>query len=345
MADRFQCPTCEAIRDVETVERDEKATVKGREISFKARLSRCTVCGNDFETPEQLDANIGAAREAYARLCEAPSPAELVSLRSRYGASQKAFGLILGFGELTMNSYEKGAPPDSTNRLLLRLAENPVTFRAMYEVNRERIGAIQRQRIESSEGYRSAESPQRDGSRVSYDEKTDVLRVRLDDRRQDVLNQRISHDVVLDIGPDDHIVGIEIMNASRNLRLNTILPARDRESRGEQMAPDSKRHSRMNPDLSVSRELIGAFCRKHGIRKLAVFGSALGQDFGPASDVDVLVEFEHDRIPGLLGIARLERELSPVFGGRKVDLRTPQDLSRYFRQSVIEEAEVQYAQG
>ena len=158
MADRISCPSCEAVRDVEVVERDEKVTIKGREVPFRARFSRCTLCGKEFETPERLDANLLAAREAYAHLYEAPTPAQLVSLRSRYGASQKAFGLILGFGELTMNSYEKGASPDSTNRLLLRLAENPVIFRAMYELNRDRIGAIQRQRIESSQGYRSAAS-------------------------------------------------------------------------------------------------------------------------------------------------------------------------------------------
>jgi predicted nucleotidyltransferase len=101
----------------------------------------------------------------------------------------------------------------------------------------------------------------------------------------------------------------------------------------------------MNKDLSVPRERIEAFCRKHGIRRLAIFGSALRDDFRPDSDVDVLVEFQPHRIPGLLGVARLERELSPLFGGRKVDLRTPEDLSRYFRRSVVEEAEVQYAQG
>jgi predicted nucleotidyltransferase len=101
----------------------------------------------------------------------------------------------------------------------------------------------------------------------------------------------------------------------------------------------------MNKDLSVPRERIAAFCRKHGIRRLAIFGSALRDDFRPDSDVDVLVEFQPDRIPGLLGVARLERELSPLFGGRKVDLRTPEDLSRYFRRGVVEEAEVQYAQG
>ena len=90
----------------------------------------------------------------------------------------------------------------------------------------------------------------------------------------------------------------------------------------------------------MSSERIAAFCREHGVRRLAVFGSALRDDRRPDSDIDVLVEFESDRTPGLLGIARLERELSPAFGGRRVDLRTPEDLSRYFRQSVIKGAEV-----
>lgn len=101
----------------------------------------------------------------------------------------------------------------------------------------------------------------------------------------------------------------------------------------------------MNPNISIPRERLAIFCRKHGIRRLAIFGSALRDDFRTDSDVHVFVEFEPDRIPGLLGVARLERELSCLLGGLKVDLRTPEDLSRYFRQSVIEEAEVQYAQG
>ena len=79
--------------------------------------------------------------------------------------------------------------------------------------------------------------------------------------------------------------------------------------------------------------------------RLAVFGSALRQDFRPESDVDVLVEFEPDRVPGLLGIAAMELELSEIFSGRKVDLRTPEDLSPCFRQDVWDTAEVQYAQG
>jgi DNA-binding transcriptional regulator YiaG len=108
------------------------------------------------EAPGQLDGNLIAARETYERMYESPSPSELVELRTRYGASQKAFGLILGFGELTMNNYERGAVPDSTNRPLIKLAAYPVIFKAMYNLNSSRIGAIQRQRIEASEAFKSA---------------------------------------------------------------------------------------------------------------------------------------------------------------------------------------------
>jgi len=100
----------------------------------------------------------------------------------------------------------------------------------------------------------------------------------------------------------------------------------------------------VNQRISFPRERLAEFCRAHGITRLAVFGSALRGDFGPDSDVDILVEFQPERIPGLLGMARLERELSALLGGVKVDLRTPEDLSRYFRKQVVEEAEVQYAQ-
>jgi len=99
----------------------------------------------------------------------------------------------------------------------------------------------------------------------------------------------------------------------------------------------------MNAHLAVPRADLAAFCRAHGIRRLALFGSALREDFGPDSDIDLLVEFEPDRIPGLLGIAGMEIKLSDLFAGRKVDLRTAEDLSPYFRQKVLDSAEVQYA--
>ena len=101
----------------------------------------------------------------------------------------------------------------------------------------------------------------------------------------------------------------------------------------------------MNNHIILPKEQIADFCRRRHIRRLAVFGSALRSDFNESSDIDILVEFEPENIPGLFGMARMERELSALWGGRKVDLRTPEDLSRYFRQEVLNEAEVQYAQG
>lgn len=158
MSNRLPCSRCGTTREVGIVEREEQVTIKGKEISFIARFSRCRTCGNEFEASGQLDANLDAAREAYARLYESPSPEALVALRARYNASQKAFGAILGFGELTMNGYESGNTPDSTNRLLLKLAADPIIFKAMYAINSGKIGTTQRRRIEDSPGFKAASS-------------------------------------------------------------------------------------------------------------------------------------------------------------------------------------------
>ena len=101
----------------------------------------------------------------------------------------------------------------------------------------------------------------------------------------------------------------------------------------------------MDPLVIVPKDLIASFCQERGIDRLAIFGSALGSQFGADSDLDVLVEFGPGRVPGLLGMARIERELSGLFGNRKIDLRTLEDLSIYFRDKVLEEAEVQYERG
>lgn len=85
------------------------------------------------------------------------------------------------------------------------------------------------------------------------------------------------------------------------------------------------------------------FCVKNHITSLAFFGSVLRDDFTPGSDVDVLVEFEPDYVPGLITLAGMEIELAEILG-RKVDLRTSEDLSPYFRQEVVKAAEVQYAE-
>ena len=93
--------------------------------------------------------------------------------------------------------------------------------------------------------------------------------------------------------------------------------------------------------VQMPQDRIADFCRQHHIRKLALFGSVLREDFSPDSDVDVLVEFELGAKVGLLGLARMERELSTIVG-RRVDLNTAGFLSPYFRGEVLREAEVQY---
>lgn len=98
----------------------------------------------------------------------------------------------------------------------------------------------------------------------------------------------------------------------------------------------------MTLPIDIDQLQVEAFCRKHHILKFALFGSVLRDDFGPDSDVDVLVEFDPAHIPTLLDIAGMEEELA-VSLGRKVDIRTPKDLSALFRDDVVRTALVQYA--
>jgi len=97
----------------------------------------------------------------------------------------------------------------------------------------------------------------------------------------------------------------------------------------------------MSPRVTFDQEKLADFCRRHYIRRLALYGSVLRDDFGPSSDVDVLVEFEAGHVPGL-AFFDIEAELSEMLG-RKVDLNTPDCLSRYFREEVLQEAEWCYA--
>ena len=97
----------------------------------------------------------------------------------------------------------------------------------------------------------------------------------------------------------------------------------------------------MNSKISIDPIRLEAFCRRHHIAKLSFFGSVLRDDFGPSSDVDVLVEFERGHTPGL-AFFDMEKELGGLLG-QVVDLHTPKSLSRYFREAVLREAEVHYA--
>ncbi|MFA7235989.1 MAG: nucleotidyltransferase family protein [Phycisphaeraceae bacterium] len=94
--------------------------------------------------------------------------------------------------------------------------------------------------------------------------------------------------------------------------------------------------------IDVPQEAIAAFCRRNRIRRLSLFGSVLREDFRPDSDIDMLVEFEPDARVSLFDVGGMMYELTEMLG-RQVDLRTPADLSRYFRQQVIADSELLYA--
>ncbi|MBI4394013.1 MAG: nucleotidyltransferase family protein [Euryarchaeota archaeon] len=96
--------------------------------------------------------------------------------------------------------------------------------------------------------------------------------------------------------------------------------------------------------IRVDRQAVSHFCRRHHVRRLSLFGSVLTEQFGPASDVDVLVEFEDGHVPGYFALIGLQDELAQILGVREVDLHTPNDLSRHFRDEVLASAEVQYGE-
>ena len=98
----------------------------------------------------------------------------------------------------------------------------------------------------------------------------------------------------------------------------------------------------INPEKIELGKLPTQFCKKNHIARLSFFGSVLSDQFRPDSDVDVLVEFRPGKTPGFLGFSKMERDLSAILG-RRVDLRTPGELSKYFREEVLSHAEVGYA--
>ena len=98
----------------------------------------------------------------------------------------------------------------------------------------------------------------------------------------------------------------------------------------------------MHASLNIDPTTLAHICRAHGVRQLSLFGSQLKGTAGPESDIDLLVEFESTARPTLFDVAQMEIELSEAMGGRKVDLRTPEDLSRHFRDEVVRMSSVQY---
>jgi uncharacterized protein len=91
----------------------------------------------------------------------------------------------------------------------------------------------------------------------------------------------------------------------------------------------------------MPQERVTEFCQRNYVKKLALFGSAIKGELRPDSDIDILVQFEEGHVPGYFRLCEMENELTDIIG-RQVDLRTPEELSKYFRNDVVKSAKVQY---
>ena len=101
--------------------------------------------------------------------------------------------------------------------------------------------------------------------------------------------------------------------------------------------------SNMADALPFDSDAMARLCRRHAVRRLALFGSRSRGTARPDSDIDLLVEFERGREPGLIGLSSMEMELADLLGGARIDLRTAEDLSPHFRDEVVRSAQVVYA--
>ena len=150
MINRIQCPDCEKLTEVSEILKETNVVIKGKNVTFNAPMYKCSVCGSEFQTMEQLEESLKLGKNAAEKKYDEITPEKIISIREKYNASQKAFAIILGMGELTINKYEQGEKPSSSNRMLLLLSEDPACFYKMYEINKCKIGTIQKQKIEQS---------------------------------------------------------------------------------------------------------------------------------------------------------------------------------------------------
>lgn len=141
------CPHCEAMRNVKIIREMETVKIRGEDVAYEAEYSLCETCGKDFATMPQMDYCLNASRAVYRERHGIIGPAEIVELRRRYDASQKAFAKILDIGDLTINSYEQGALPSGAHNSLLKLAAIPENFRRLFEANKAALSDRQRAKI------------------------------------------------------------------------------------------------------------------------------------------------------------------------------------------------------
>lgn len=144
------CPECHKIVPVRIENLYETLTVRGITVSAYHPVSICSICSAEFVTADQMDEGLANTYKVYREMTGVISPEKIIQLRNKYNASQKAFGIILGFGELTINTYEKGSIPSEAHQKVLESAEDAEWFCKQFEKAKPKLGQTQIKRIEQA---------------------------------------------------------------------------------------------------------------------------------------------------------------------------------------------------
>lgn len=148
------CPVCEDMREIEIIKKREISVIKGVEITSDVEYSVCRTCRNEFSTADQMDYSLTNAFSKYREIEDIITPEEIIRIRSKYNASQKAFAKILDLGELTINSYEQGSLCSKAVSNLIRMVDKPENFIRLYHKNKGNLSVHQRKKIEASQTER-----------------------------------------------------------------------------------------------------------------------------------------------------------------------------------------------
>ncbi|MBN1523596.1 MAG: DUF4065 domain-containing protein [Spirochaetales bacterium] len=147
---KAMCPYCEKTTEIKIKKAKEEYDVKGVKVPVNAEYSECTVCGNTFATAQQMDKSVQQGFDNYRNKEDIVSPAEIISIREKYNASQKVFAKILDLGELTINTYEQGALVSKSISNLIRLMDDPQNFRELFEKNIKQLSDNQINKIQTA---------------------------------------------------------------------------------------------------------------------------------------------------------------------------------------------------
>ena len=144
------CPNCEKETDLTLKKERETNKIKDREIVIDAEFYICNECGEDFATAGQMERALNDGYNKYREMEGIIFPEEIINIRKKYNASQKAFAKILNMGELTINSYEQGSLVAKSMSDFIKLMEHPENFTELFEKNKSKLSTGQIKKIESS---------------------------------------------------------------------------------------------------------------------------------------------------------------------------------------------------